>query len=118
MSEGNVNFIINIQTALIDNDIKSNIKTLKESYIQLNKDLSSLKEISELSDQELANADKYELADVLVEKAQGDVCQRCRMIKTDVGSDSNYPTFCARCAKIVAEEYPETKTEGFDDQEW
>ncbi|MQS74941.1 isoleucine--tRNA ligase [Companilactobacillus halodurans] len=61
------------------------------------------------------NADKYELASVLVEKAQGDVCQRCRMIKTDVGSDSNYPTFCARCAKIVSEEYPETKTEGFDD---
>ena len=54
MSEGNVNFIINIQTALIDNDIKSNIKTLKESYIRLNKDLVSFKEISELSDQEFS----------------------------------------------------------------
>ena len=54
MSEGNVNFIINIQTALIDNDIKSNINTLKESYIRLNKDLVSFKEISELSDQEFS----------------------------------------------------------------
>ena len=54
MSEGNVHFIINIQTALIDNDIKSNIKTLKESYIRLNKDLVSFKEISELSDQEFS----------------------------------------------------------------
>ena len=54
MSEGNVNFIINIQTALIDNDIKSNIKTLKESYIRLNKDLVSFKEISELSDQDFS----------------------------------------------------------------
>ena len=54
MSEKNVYFTTNIQIALIDNDIKSNIKTLKESYIQLNKDLSSLKEISELSDQEFS----------------------------------------------------------------
>ena len=54
MSEGNVNFIINIQTALIDDDIKANIKTLKETYIQLNKDLSSFKDISELSDQEFS----------------------------------------------------------------
>ena len=69
----------------------------------------------ELVDATPENADKYELADVLVQKAEGEVCQRCRMIKTDVGSDSNYPTFCARCAKIVAEEYPETKAEGFDD---
>ncbi|MFH5810955.1 isoleucine--tRNA ligase [Companilactobacillus sp. FL22-1] len=69
----------------------------------------------ELTADELASADKYELADVLVEKADGDVCQRCRMIKTDVGSDQHYPTFCARCAKIVSEEYPETMTAGFDE---
>ncbi|CAJ1191116.1 isoleucine--tRNA ligase [Companilactobacillus crustorum] len=70
----------------------------------------------EISDQELPEtADKYELASVLVEKAEGKVCQRCRMIKTDVGSDSNYPTFCARCAKIVSEEYPQTMTDGFDE---
>ena len=69
----------------------------------------------ELTADELPSADKYELADVLVEKADGDVCQRCRMIKTDVGSDQHYPTFCARCAKIVSEEYPETMTAGFDE---
>ena len=39
---------------IIDNDIKSNINTLKESYIRLNKDLVSFKEISELSDQEFS----------------------------------------------------------------
>ena len=54
MSEGNVNFIIHISAALIDTDIKSNLKTLKESYIRLNKDLVSFKEISELSDQEFS----------------------------------------------------------------
>jgi len=70
----------------------------------------------ELSDQAAPEtADKYDLASVLVEKAEGDVCQRCRMIKTDVGSNENYPTFCARCAKIVAAEYPETATDGFDE---
>jgi Isoleucyl-tRNA synthetase len=91
---------------------------LKAVLDKINSNFGQLLIVSQfaLSDADLDGADKYELADVLVEKAEGDVCQRCRMIKTDVGSDENYPTFCARCAKIVAAEYPETMTDGFDEK--
>ncbi|WP_295730135.1 isoleucine--tRNA ligase [uncultured Limosilactobacillus sp.] len=51
---------------------------------------------------------------VRVEKAHGEVCARCRMTKEDVGSDSAYPQLCARCARIVRENFPETVTEGLE----
>ncbi|MBL3530311.1 isoleucine--tRNA ligase [Companilactobacillus zhachilii] len=91
---------------------------LKAVLDKINSNFGQLLIVSQfaLTDDDLDGADKYELADVLVEKAEGDVCQRCRMIKTDVGSDENYPTFCARCTKIVAAEYPETMTDGFDEK--
>ncbi|MYV04618.1 isoleucine--tRNA ligase [Furfurilactobacillus milii] len=59
-------------------------------------------------------ADKYEDVAVVVSHATGDVCQRCRMIKQDVGSDDAYPALCDRCAKIVRAEYPESVTEGLE----
>ena len=51
---------------------------------------------------------------VKVSKAPGEVCQRCRMTKEDVGTDSAYPTLCARCAKIVRESFPETVETGLE----
>ncbi|MFN1208534.1 zinc finger domain-containing protein, partial [Enterococcus lactis] len=52
---------------------------------------------------------------IVVEHAEGDTCERCRLISTDVGSDADYPQFCARCAKIVRDNFPETATEGFEE---
>ena len=51
---------------------------------------------------------------VKVEQAAGEVCARCRMTKEDVGSDDAYPQLCARCAKIVRENFRETVTEGLE----
>lgn len=51
-------------------------------------------------------------ASVKVEKAAGEVCPRCRMIKEDVGSNAQLPMLCARCAKIVSDNYPEAVQEG------
>jgi isoleucyl-tRNA synthetase len=36
------------------------------------------------------------------------------MTTTDVGSDARYPHFCARCAKIVSENFPETAAADFE----
>ncbi|MCW3778026.1 isoleucine--tRNA ligase [Levilactobacillus namurensis] len=62
--------------------------------------------------------DAVDFGDVAIKvtPAEGQECQRCRLIKQDVGSDSAYPDFCARCAAIVRENFPETATEGFDEK--
>ena len=76
--------------------------------------------VSQLEIHSLAQApkgvDRYgERVAISVSHAQGQTCQRCRMIKKDVGSDGAYPTFCGRCAKIVRKYFPETIKNGFDD---
>ncbi|UQS86442.1 isoleucine--tRNA ligase [Nicoliella spurrieriana] len=61
-----------------------------------------------------SDADKYgDDVAMTVEKAEGDVCERCRLTTKDVGSDPDYPEFCQRCAAIVKQEFPETAKEGF-----
>ena len=51
---------------------------------------------------------------VVVEHAEGEVCPRCRMIRTDIGVDPKLPMLCGRCAKIVEADYPEAVQEGFE----
>ncbi|KRK40473.1 isoleucine--tRNA ligase [Loigolactobacillus bifermentans] len=62
-----------------------------------------------------ADALQFDDVAVQVEHAPGEVCPRCRMTRTDVGVDPRFPLFDGRCAKIVAEHYPEAITEGFED---
>lgn len=67
--------------------------------------------LSEAPENALKFNDEYA---VVVEHAEGEVCPRCRMIKTDIGSDAALPTLCASCAEIVRENYPEALTEGLE----
>ncbi|MDT2805779.1 isoleucine--tRNA ligase [Vagococcus lutrae] len=59
-------------------------------------------------------AHQFEDLAVLVEKAEGQVCDRCRAVKEDVGSHEALPTLCDRCAEIVEKNFPEAVTEGFE----
>jgi isoleucyl-tRNA synthetase len=38
---------------------------------------------------------------IAVTKALGGKCERCWNYSTHVGTSANYPTFCARCEKVV-----------------
>ena len=67
--------------------------------------------LSEAPENALKFNDEYA---VVVEHAEGEVCPRCRMIKTDIGSDADLSTLCASCAEIVRENYPETLAEGLE----
>ncbi|AYC10212.1 Isoleucine--tRNA ligase [Ligilactobacillus salivarius] len=67
--------------------------------------------LSEAPENALKFNDEYA---VVVEHAEGEVCPRCRMIKTDIGSDAELPTLCASCAEIVRENYPEALAEGLE----
>ncbi|MDT2670842.1 isoleucine--tRNA ligase [Enterococcus dongliensis] len=51
---------------------------------------------------------------ILVEKAEGEVCDRCRQVRMTVGEDPKLPTLCASCAHIVEEHYPEAAAEGLE----
>jgi isoleucyl-tRNA synthetase len=39
--------------------------------------------------------------EVEVQRARGDKCERCWIYKTDVGSNSDFPTVCASCAAVI-----------------
>lgn len=61
------------------------------------------------------NAEKLNNASIVVEHAEGEVCPRCRMIRTDIGEDPKLPELCERCAKIVEEDFPEAAQEGLEE---
>lgn len=97
----------------LDDDTQKLLDSLKVNVRQVL--MVSQLEVHPLSDAP-ADADKYgKSIAVKVSKAEGKTCQRCRMVKKDVGTDSAYPTFCARCAKIVRKNFPETVKTGFSD---
>lgn len=61
------------------------------------------------------DAEKLNNASIVVEHAEGEVCPRCRMIRTDIGEDPKLPKLCGRCAKIVEADYPEAVQEGLEE---
>lgn len=38
---------------------------------------------------------------ITVSRAEGEKCERCWAYRSDIGSDPEHPTLCARCAKVV-----------------
>ena len=102
--------------AQVDLYVNEHNKELLES---LDADVQLLLGVSKLNlhslDEAAADADQYNHGiAVKVSVAPGETCQRCRMVKEDVGSDPAYPTLCARCAKVVRESFPETVDEGLE----
>lgn len=61
-----------------------------------------------------SNAQVFEDVAILVEKAEGVVCDRCRQVKIHVGSNAALPHLCDHCAEVVQAEFPEAVAEGFE----
>ncbi|MFD1432544.1 isoleucine--tRNA ligase [Lacticaseibacillus yichunensis] len=61
-----------------------------------------------------ADATVFDDVAIVVAHATGEVCPRCRMTREDVGTDSRFPQLCARCAAIVAANYPDALSEGLE----
>lgn len=62
-----------------------------------------------------AEAEKLPSASIIVQRAAGEVCPRCRMIRTDIGKDNDLSIICGRCATIVKSEFPEAIQEGLEE---
>ena len=93
-------------------------KETKAMLDELDADFREILIVSKLTisdDPAPADAEQLANAAVVVEHAEGEVCPRCRMIRTDIGEDPKLPKLCGRCAKIVEADYPEAVQEGLED---
>ncbi|WP_059104752.1 isoleucine--tRNA ligase [Shouchella shacheensis] len=52
-----------------------------------------------------ANAQVFEGLAVVVEKAEGETCERCWQVKKSVGEHTEHPTLCAECVETVSKHY-------------
>ena len=92
-------------------------KETKAMLDELDADFREILIVSKLTisdDQAPADAEQLANAAVVVKHAEGDVCPRCRMIRTDIGEDPKLPMLCGRCAEIVEANYPEALEEGLE----
>ncbi|MCJ8006196.1 isoleucine--tRNA ligase [Lederbergia wuyishanensis] len=87
----------------VNNDIKALLDSLSESMNQLF--IVSGFEVAGSMEDAPSNALKLNHAAIIVEKAEGETCERCWVVTPDVGKDSDHPTLCPRCAKVVKEDY-------------
>ncbi|MFK8242298.1 MULTISPECIES: isoleucine--tRNA ligase [unclassified Facklamia] len=82
-----------------------------EQVSVLSDDLAQLLIVSQLSLQPLSQADDsvedYDGFKVLVQPAQGHVCERCRAVRPEVGTVDGAPELCHRCHAIVKEHFSE-----------
>jgi isoleucyl-tRNA synthetase len=69
----------------------------------LRKYASSLKELLNVSQVELAEGDALQIA---LMTADGEKCERCWNYRTDIGVDSRWPTVCGRCVPALEEIVP------------
>lgn len=51
------------------------------------------------------SAQTFEQVKIVVNTADGETCERCWVVSTTIGHDSNHPTLCSRCASVVNESY-------------
>jgi isoleucyl-tRNA synthetase len=58
-----------------------------------------------------AEAVQLEGISTIVAAADGVKCERCRVVKQDVGTHSAHPAICGRCATVVEEHYAHVSEE-------
>ncbi|HWO77880.1 MAG TPA: isoleucine--tRNA ligase [Bacillus sp. (in: firmicutes)] len=89
-------------TLYVTDETKSLLDSIQEDL----KQLFIVSQVTVKDESEAANeALKLDVATVLVEKAEGETCERCWNVTTDVGGDHEHPTLCYRCATVVRDYY-------------
>lgn len=59
-------------------------------------------------------AQKFEDAAILVERAEGHVCDRCRQVKAKLSDHEHLEHVCEHCAEVIESEFPEEAKVGFE----
>lgn len=74
----------------------------------IKEDLKQLFIVSELTIAETEvpeDAQTFETGKIVVKQAEGETCERCRMVSKEIGHDPDHPELCPRCAEIVKTYY-------------
>ncbi|MBS4217820.1 isoleucine--tRNA ligase [Bacillus sp. FJAT-49711] len=90
-------------TLYVNDDVKDLLNSLSESMNQLF--IVSGFEVAGSMEEAPSNALKLKSAAIIVEKAEGETCERCWVVTPDIGKDSDHPTLCERCAAVVKADY-------------
>ncbi|MDM5319847.1 isoleucine--tRNA ligase [Bacillus pumilus] len=82
---------------------------VKDLLASIKEDVKQLFIISELTVEDEQNADtsapEYTSGRIVVQKAEGELCERSRVISKDVGANPKYPTLSLKNAEIVEKYY-------------
>ncbi|WP_248624161.1 isoleucine--tRNA ligase [Enterococcus cecorum] len=60
------------------------------------------------------SAQKFEDVAILVERAEGHVCDRCRQVKAKLSDHEHLEHVCEHCAEVIESEFPEEAKVGFE----
>lgn len=90
-------------TLYVDGEAKTLFDSLEGDFAQLF--IVSDFELVEGVENAPESALKVNQVAVQITVAEGETCERCRVVKKDVGANPNHPTLCARCADIVVKNY-------------
>ncbi len=89
-----IGLYVNDETKELLNSITENLKQL---FIVSGFEVAgSLEEAPE-------HAHTFERVAIVVEKADGETCERCWVVTPEIGEDKEHPTLCLRCASVVKE---------------
>ncbi len=96
-----------------DKVIGSSVEADLTVYVKSEKGRSLLSEMSEearrflqvsrlkVVDEKVSGMEDYENSSILIEKSRGVKCVRCWNFSDGIGSDTDHPELCPRCAQIV-----------------
>ncbi|KMK96583.1 isoleucine--tRNA ligase [Rossellomorea marisflavi] len=90
-------------TLYVDEKTEALLSSIKEDLKQLF--IVSAFEIGGRASEAPAEALSLGANSIVVEKAEGETCERCWTVSPRVGEDQDHPTLCPRCAAVVKENY-------------
>ena len=90
-------------TLYVDEKTEALLSSIKEDLKQLF--IVSAFEIGGRTSEAPAEALSLGANSIVVEKAEGETCERCWTVSPHVGEDQDHPTLCPRCAAVVKENY-------------
>ncbi|WP_100330842.1 isoleucine--tRNA ligase [Bacillus xiapuensis] len=87
----------------VNEETKALLESIQEDLKQLF--IVSALELAGSADEAPDTTLKLEHAAIVVEKAEGETCERCWVVSPKVGQNEQHPTLCPRCADVVEKHY-------------